>query len=269
MVLDVKAELREAAKIIRAAENVLVFTGAGVSAESGIPTFRDEDGFWREFPPEQFATWTGLLKTATTNPQRFVAFVRAVIGPIANALPNAAHIAVAAAEKHRPITVVTQNIDGLHQDAGSTVVHEVHGSLLQIVTEPGRRVTSINRQDLVRIDSSLAAIGKGGFALPKIMRTLGQIFGFDHHGIRHPNIVLFGDQLAEPDWSLAREAARAADCVIQIGCSGVILPAAEIPDIVRSTGASVIVIDPNNADGDIWLKGTATSITPTLFNMAA
>jgi NAD-dependent deacetylase len=265
----VKAELSEAAKIIRAAENVLVFTGAGVSAESGIPTFRDEDGFWREFPPEQFATWSGLLKIATLNPQRFVAFVRAVIGPIATARPNAAHIAVAAAEKHRAITVVTQNIDGLHQEAGSTVVHEVHGSLLQIITEPGRHVTSIGRQDLLRIDSLLAGIDKGGFALPKIMRTLGEMFGFDLHGIRHPNIVLFGDQLAEPDWTLARTAARASDCVIQIGCSGVVWPAAEIPDIARRAGASVIVIDPNNADGDIWLKGTATSMTPTLFNMIA
>src|SRR5580704_14259771 len=112
---------------LRKARNVVVFTGAGISAESGIPTFRDADGFWQRFPPEQFATWSGLLRTALTRPQLVAEFVLNVVEPVAKAAPNAAHRAVAELQKYAKTSVVTQNIDGLHQSAGSTHVHEIHG----------------------------------------------------------------------------------------------------------------------------------------------
>jgi len=109
---------------LRSAHEVVVFTGAGVSAESGIPTFRDDGGFWRHFPVEEFASWRGLVRTAIRRPRRLAEFIHAVLHPIAAAKPNAAHRAIAAMEKHVGVTVVTQNIDNLHQEAGSTVVHE-------------------------------------------------------------------------------------------------------------------------------------------------
>ena len=121
---------------LRRAGKVVVFTGAGASAESGVPTFRDDAGFWQEFAPEEFAHWKGLLATALVRPRRLAEFVYAVLGPIAAAEPNAGHRAIASLEKHANVTVVTQNIDGLHQEAGSRRVLEVHGSLLN--SEPAR-----------------------------------------------------------------------------------------------------------------------------------
>lgn len=262
------AQLLEAASWIRLARQLLVFTGAGISAESGIPTFRDDQGLWREFPPNQFATWNGLIATAVFRPRRFAAFVQAVIDPIANAQPNAAHVAIAAAEQHLTITVVTQNIDGLHQEAGSTCVHEVHGSFLEITTRPGRRRSLIERRELKVISSSLAKARLSSFVLPSAMRALRQVFGFGRHGIRYPNLVLFGDWLAEPAWSNALKAAQTADCVVQIGCSGIVWPAATLPDRARAAGAKIIAIDPTRADGDIWLQGKATEVVPMLFTAA-
>src|SRR5262245_13435638 len=111
---------------LRSARRVVVFTGAGVSAESGIPTFRDAEGLWERFPPEQFASIRGLVRTALTRPARFADFLYAVLEPVALAKPSPAHLAVAELDKRVPTVVVTQNIDGLHQEAGSSTVHEIH-----------------------------------------------------------------------------------------------------------------------------------------------
>src|SRR5262249_13626560 len=118
-------QLARAADWIRSCTRLLIFTGAGISAESGIPTFRDDGGFWQQFPPEHFATWRGLLNTAAFRPRQFAEFLHAVIAPIASSRPNAAHLAIAAAENSLDIQIVTQNIDGLHQDAGSMCVYEI------------------------------------------------------------------------------------------------------------------------------------------------
>src|SRR5215469_11640115 len=118
---------------LRKARRVVVFSGAGISADSGIPTFRDADGFWQRFPPERFATWGGLLDTALTEPRSVAEFVLNVVEPIAKAETNAGHLAVAQLDRRVETTVVTQNIDGLHQAAGSQDVLEIHGSLLEVV----------------------------------------------------------------------------------------------------------------------------------------
>lgn len=107
-------KLTQASAWLSSSPRVVVFTGAGVSKESGIPTFRDEGGFWREFPVDEFATWNGLLSKIVSEPQRLADFLLAVLEPIADAEPNAAHRAVADLDKHCQATVVTQNIDGLH-----------------------------------------------------------------------------------------------------------------------------------------------------------
>jgi len=208
------------------------------------------------------------MKTAAVDPRRFTAFIRAVIGPIARARPNSAHLAIAAAEKHCRLKVVTQNIDGLHQDAGSTLVHEIHGTILEVVTQPGGHTTSLKRETLLEIDSVLENLSQSGLGLAQVMKALQKLFGVGLDGARRPNLILFGDQLAEPAWSLAQEAARSSDCLVQIGCSRVVWPASTLPELARSAGAKTIAIDPSESDGDIWLKGKAAAITPDLFNMA-
>ena len=90
----------EAVDLLRHSKRIVVFTGAGISAESGIATFRDDNGFWQRFPPDQFARWQGLVQTLFLQPQRFCDFLLAVLEPIARAQPNAGHLALAALEEH-------------------------------------------------------------------------------------------------------------------------------------------------------------------------
>ena len=138
------------------ARRVVVFTGAGMSAESGIPTFRDADGFWQRFPPERFATWSGLLQMVVKQPRSVAEFAWNVVQPIAVATANAGHRAVADLEARVPVTVITQNIDGLHQSAGSSEVHEIHGSLFEIVDHStGRIVHRLDREELRQIATEL------------------------------------------------------------------------------------------------------------------
>ncbi|MCA9100372.1 MAG: iron dicitrate transport regulator FecR [Planctomycetales bacterium] len=261
-------DIREAAEWVRHSERLLVFTGAGISAESGIPTFRDDDGFWREFPPERFATWDGLFKTALHQPRAFAEFVHAVIAPIAAAEPNAAHRAIADAERHVDVTVVTQNIDRLHWEAGTTTTHEVHGSMFEIVDRRRRFRRYVSRQQLRRVATAIERASRGLLTLPRVMWAVRRIAGIGVRGIHFPNLVLFGDALAEPAWSASRRAAEQVDCVIQVGCSGMVYPAATLPEIARAQGATVIDVDPHSGQGDIWLRGTATQIVPELMNTA-
>lgn len=262
------SQLDEAAEVLRTANHVLVFTGAGISAESGIPTFRDAGGFWNEFPPEQYATWQGLMKVAAARPKDLARFLHAVVAPIAQAEPNAAHLAIARAEERARVTVVTQNVDGLHQAAGSTVVHEIHGSLLETRTESGRFHKLLSRRDLAGVAESLDRASRGALTLPRVLWAIRPLAGLDRHGVYRPKIVLFNDAMAEPDWSLAQQAVQATDCLLQIGCSGQVYPAAALPTQARRNGARIISIDPYSADGDIHLRGTATDIVPKLFKAA-
>ena len=253
---------------MRNSREIVVFTGAGISAESGIPTFRDDDGFWNKFPPEHFATWRGLLQTALRKPRDFAEFVHAVIAPIAFAAPNAAHVAIAEAEKHSRITVVTQNIDNLHQDAGSTVVHAIHGSFFEVVTRSGRFRCMLSRRDLRKIALTLEKSTRGILKLPRILLAMRRLIGMSFQGLYHPNLIMFGDKMAEPAWSKALQAVRKCDCLLQIGCSSMVQPAASLPLEAKAHGACIITVDLDNSLGDIILRGRATEIVPLLFREA-
>lgn len=261
-------DLEEAAWYVRHSERLVVFTGAGISAESGIPTFRDDDGFWREFPPEQFANWGQLIKTAIREPHRFAQFLHAVIAPIAAAEPNAAHRAIADAERHVDVTVVTQNIDRLHWEAGTTTSHEVHGSLLEIVDRRRRFRRYVSRRQLRQVADAIDHARHGLLVLPRVMWALRRLAGMGIRGIYYPNLVLFGDALSEPAWSRSLQIVEEADCVIQVGCSGMVLPAALLPRTAKANGATVINVDPHHGEGDIWLQGTAVEIVPKLMQAA-
>lgn len=260
--------LEEAAQILRGAREVVIFSGAGASAESGIPTFRDDEGFWRNFPPEQFASWKGLVQTAVRQPRRLAEFVHAVVQPIADATPNAAHLAAAELERHVGVTVVTQNIDGLHQAAGSTLVREIHGSLFEIVSGRGRFLHLLSRRDLQQVSKSLQRARRSWFPLARTLFAVRPLFGLGKRGLYRPNLVLFGDALAEPAWSCAQEACRQCNVLIQVGCSGAVWPAALLPHEAQAHGAVVITIDPHEAMGDIWLQGTAGDLLPKLAKRA-
>jgi NAD-dependent deacetylase len=253
---------------LRKAERVVVFTGAGISAESGIPTFRDADGFWQRFPPEQFANWGGLLRTAMTRPRSVAEFVLNVVEPIAKAQANAAHQAVAALERHVKTTVVTQNIDGLHQSAGSTDVLEIHGSLLEVVdTSTGRVIEQFDRSNLTQIADTLRKYATGQDSVLSFLRELRQQYPFDWLGRHRPNLVLFGDALAEPAWTKARRTVEECDLLLSVGTSGAVYPAAMLPDWAAGAGAGVITVDPQPSGG-CALRGNAGTVLPKLINDA-
>lgn len=254
-----------AADILRNARHVAIFTGAGVSAESGIATFRDADGFWQRFPTEEFANWAGLLKVAALHPRRFAEFLLAVLEPVAVAQPNSAHHAIADLERHVNVTVMTQNIDGLHQAAGSTVVKEMHGTLFELVSATtGRFLRLIPREELWGIVAEIRAASESRLISVKLPAAIRPIFGPGEGGLHRPNLVLFGDAMAEPAWSQSLEAARECDVLLTVGTSGVVYPAATLPIEAKATGAMVIQIDPTEPGGDIWLQGTATQVVPEL-----
>jgi NAD-dependent deacetylase len=188
--------------------------------------------------------------------------------PIAAARPNAAHRAIADMERHVGVTVVTQNIDNLHQEAGSTIVHEVHGSLFEIVTRRGRFLRLLSRRELLRMAEALDHARHGWPVLPRVLVAIRLLAGLGLRGLHLPRIVLFGDAMAEPAWTNALAAVRQCDCMIQVGTSGTVQPAASLPWEAKSAGAKVITIDPNEGGGDVWLQGTAGTMLPRLCKAA-
>jgi NAD-dependent deacetylase len=265
----ISSNITLAADILRNSRSVVVFTGAGVSAESGIATFRDADGFWQRFPPEDYANWAGLLQVAALHPRQFAEFLLAVLEPVANARPNAAHRAIAALERHVDVSVLTQNIDGLHQAAGSTVVKEMHGTLFELVSAAsGRFLRLISRAELRDVVARIHAALDSALIALKLPAAIRPIFGPGEGGLHRPNLVLFGDAMAEPAWSQSLEAARDCDVMLTVGTSGVVYPAATLPMEAKASGAMVIQIDPAEPGGDLWLQGTATELVPQLADAA-
>lgn len=249
---------------LRNARRVAVFTGAGISAESGVPTFRDTDGFWRRFPPNQFATWHGLVRTAARSPRLLVEFVHHVIEPIAAARPNAAHRAVAELSNYVRTAVITQNVDGLHHDAGSREVHEIHGSLLEFRNLISRRIVRrYTRSDLANLADRLQRCAERKSSLLGLANYVGWNYLFDWRGMYRPNLVLFGDRLAEPAWARSCQLVEDCDVLLTIGTSGEVYPAAELPSQALAAGATVISIDPRPSVG-CWLKGQAGTVLPAL-----
>ncbi len=262
------AVFQMAANRLRQATGVVVYTGAGMSAESGIPTFRDAEGLWHQFPPQRFATLPGLLASAVAQPRRVAEFLIALLGPIACARPNPGHLAIARLEAHKPVVVVTQNIDGLHQQAGSSTVYEIHGSMLRIVGRGRRPLRRLSRAELATVvDDLREVIGSRGFAFPQLLRAIEPIFatGITHY--HRPDVVLFGETMAEPDWSQAITAVQNCDCLIAVGTSGTVMPAAALLDEVPQQ-ATVINIDPAGGPGELQLRGPAGTVLPALVEAA-
>jgi NAD-dependent deacetylase len=257
--------LTEAASCIGAARRLVVFTGAGVSAESGIPTFRDDAGFWQRFPPEQFARWDGLLATAFLRPGEMAEFVHAVIAPIARAHPSPAHQAIAALDSVLETRVVTQNVDGLHQEAGSRTVREIHGSFFRVVTLRGRNLREMTKATLERMAERLLHTQHGWFRLPRLVWNVRPMLGLGPRGIHRPALVLFGEGMAQPDWDMAQADARACEVMLVVGTSANVWPAAELPTWARQQGAKIITVDPSEPGrGHIWLPGKAGEVLPLL-----
>ena len=217
------AAIEDAAVLIRKAKRAVVLTGAGISTPSGIPDFRSEgSGLWSRQEPMEVAS----LNTFRTVPERFFQWFQPLAGQIFHAQPNAAHQALAEFERAGHVSmVITQNIDALHQKAGSKKVVEMHGTL--------RTLSCTNC--FKKFDSSpfLGPYIETGI-IPKCLNC---------NGILKPDVILFGEQLPQSAWFEAQRAARQCDLMIVAGSSLEVLPVARLPMQALDRGAHLIIIN--------------------------
>jgi NAD-dependent deacetylase len=216
-------DILRAADIIRASKCGVVLTGAGISTHSGLPDFRSPgSGLWNRYDPFEVAS----LDNFRYNPEKFYKWMRPLLLSIQSACPNPAHLGVAELEKTSRInTVITQNIDGLHQRAGSKNVLEVHGTI--------RTLTCTN---------CFSQYDSNDYIQPYL--ESGKIpYCPDCHHILKPDIILFGEQLPVRTWLKAREAIKACDVMIVAGSSLEVLPVAGLPMLAIENGAHLIIIN--------------------------
>jgi NAD-dependent deacetylase len=239
--------LERAAERIAAARRVVVSTGAGMSRESGIPTFRDAlEGLWANFSPQELATEQGFR----ANPRRVWSWYAERRRRIAACVPHAGHRALVELEALVPaLSVVTQNIDGLHQHAGSREVVELHGSI--------RRAKCLDAHH--PFTGTLPDAGEAE-ADPPPCPLCGSPL--------RPDVVWFGEMLPEAEMARAWALAEACDVLLVVGTSGTVWPAAELPHVAQRAGATVIEISPEptevTAAADVYLKGPAGAVLPAL-----
>ncbi len=215
--------LRQAAELLRSAGHWVALTGAGISTPSGIPDFRSENiGLWNYADPLEVASLWGFYN----QPERFYSWFRPMLRKAFAAQPNGAHRVLAEMERAgRLRAVITQNIDSLHQRAGSAHVLELHGHT--------RTVTCLNCRSQGAADRLLADVLQGGAGLP--CPECG--------GLLKPDVILFGEPLPYDAISAAQQAALACDIMLVIGTSLEVMPAADLPLLAKRRGAHLILIN--------------------------
>ncbi len=228
---------------IRDAQSVSVLTGAGVSAESGIPTFRGAGGIWEKYDFRVLATPEGFRKDS-----RLVwEWYQLRQGEIAKAKPNPAHLVIADMEKRFPsFSVITQNIDGMHERAGNKSVVELHGNIWRMRCE---------RDGLmIRLDSPVQDI-------PPLCQC---------GSIMRPDVVWFGEQLPPDAVDEASRIARESDVMFVVGTSAVVYPAAALPVITKNSGGAVVEVNLEPTDvsayANLSIYGRAGDVMPAIWN---
>jgi len=226
---------------LKKAHSLVVLTGAGVSAESGVPTFRGKEGLWRNYDPQTLAT-PGAFEADPVLVWEWYDWRRSLISRIR---PNPAHYAIAELEKKYPdFTLITQNVDGLHLLAGSSKLIELHGSIWTLrCTECA--ASSENRDVPIKI----------------LLRC-------PCGGLLRPGVVWFGEPLPEGALFRAFEASSNASLMLVVGTSGVVQPAASLALRAKGAGAFVVEINPEetplSASCDMRLAGASGEILPKL-----
>jgi len=232
----------QARQWLRDARRIAVLTGAGVSAESGIPTFRGDGGLWRQFRAEDPAT----AEAFSANPKLVWEWYNWRRGLIAAANPNPAHLALVTLEQRVPaFTLITQNVDGLHSRAGSTNIVYLHGDIWTVRC----LACGVSRKE----------------ERPQLPELPPQC---QCGGLLRPGVVWFGEGLHQDRWRAAEQATRDADVFLIVGTSAVVMPAGGLAALAKRGGAKLIEV---NADAtwisdtaDCSLRGPAGSVLPHL-----
>ncbi|MFQ6032074.1 MAG: NAD-dependent deacetylase [Candidatus Zixiibacteriota bacterium] len=216
--MNQKISVSESLKSLLSKETkVVVLTGAGISAESGVPTFRGEDGLWKKFRPEELATFDAFM----ANPQlvwEWYEYRRKIIEEIK---PNPAHLALVEFQNYfEKFDLITQNVDGLHQQAGSKNVVELHGNL--------------KRNKCIRCGAKYETLDKTIQGIPPKCTCGGNI---------RPDVVWFGEMLPQEALNYAFGVSSGCDLFFSVGTSAVVHPAASLPLIAKRGGAYVVEVN--------------------------
>ena len=226
---------------------IAVFSGAGISAESGVPTFRDDEtGLWANYDPYEVSSADGWQR----HPERVWAWYLWRHHLVKLVQPNDGHRAVAMWQDFADVTVITQNVDDLHEKAGSRDVHHLHGSLAAF------RCAACDSQ----YSGPLPEMPEPALEKTPLPCECG--------GLIRPDIVFFGEQLPDQPWQAAVEAVATADLVVVVGTSGIVYPAAMLPEVALARGATVIEINPEptplSSSVAASVRESAATALPTL-----
>ena len=243
--------LARARQCLQHAAHIAVLSGAGISAESGVPTFRDaQTGLWARFRPEELATEDAFRR----HPERVWDWYAERRASLAAVQPNAGHLALAEFERRHPgrLTVITQNVDGLHQRAGSQGVLALHGSLAE---DRWLDPCALHRQGAC--DVAQAEPGRP----PRCPQCGNPV---------RPAVIWFGEMLPEDALRQAEQAASRCDVMLVVGTAGAVYPAAGLADQARAVGAQVIIVNPHPSELDelahLRLAGSAAQVLPRLLD---
>jgi len=235
---------KDAAKRIASAKKTIALTGAGISVASNIMPFRGKGGLWEKYDPEEVAEINSFLK----NPAKSWAFLKEMQKVVEKARPNPAHISLAKMEELGYLaSIITQNVDGLHQEAGNKVVIEFHGNTRRLVCLECRKLYPSE-------DISLDA-------LPPYCPSCG--------GLLKPDVVLFGEPIPGAALMQARLEVQQCEVMLIVGTSGLVEPAASLPSAAKRNGAFIVEINPERTVltatvANIFLQGRAEEILPLL-----
>ncbi len=244
-----RSQIGLAAHMVQQATHVVALTGAGISTPSGVPDFRSPDsGLWRHVNPLEVAS----LWAFYAHPAVFYDWIRPIARRLLMAEPNGAHRALAALERHGCLeAIITQNVDSLHQRAGSHRVLEIHGH--------ARSATCLRCGHRTSTELLWPAVVRGD--PPPVCSCCG--------GLVKPDVVLFGEPLPYEVLSQAQQAALNSDVMLVIGTSLEVMPAADLPLLAKRRGARLILVNrdptPYDAAMDIILRG---DVVPVLSHLA-
>ncbi len=236
--------IKESARIIKESKFTIAFTGAGISVESGVPPFRGEHGLWNKYDPQVLD-----LGYYLNNSENCWFYIREIFYDFfANAKPNKAHLVLAEMEQKGLLkSVITQNIDNLHFEAGNKVVHEFHGNSKKLKCLKCGRIYNAFEFDFKTIP-------------PKCK---------DDNQILKPDFIFFGEGIPHDAYSNSFADAEKAEVCLIIGSTGEVTPASYVPRTAKQSGATIIEINPEeslftNQITDIHLKGKAGEIMTLL-----
>ena len=225
---------------IRKSNQIIAFTGSGISEESGIPTFRDPGGLWDKLDPWEVGTVEGLLQALETKSAQLKPIFFDILDSFEHSEPNAAHQSLSELERLGKLkSVITQNIDNLHQEAGNTVVVEMHGNLYRMKCLSCGAFRKVERKAFITKTRKLLE------KMPALdLNNLLKIAEECHicGGLMRPNVVMFGEAVQNMQESFL--SAQSADLMLILGTSGVVYPAADLPHQAKSRGAKIIEINP-------------------------